>query len=533
MRFLPFSLIMAASITLDLRAETAPPTKAEEQVSTKSGPITGTAKDGVRIYLGIPFAAAPTGDLRWKAPFAPEKWTEPRACTKYGPACPQPIMAESAFLGLSEKDMSEDCLQLNVWTTAKSKEDKLPVMVWIHGGGFILGKSGQSGYDGAELAKRGVVVVSINYRLGILGFLTHAELDKESPDKFSGNYGMLDQLFALQWVQDNIAPFGGDPGNVTVFGESAGGASICMLMASPLSKGLFHKAIVESGHCMRVTRALRWRAEKRDGQESMEKTHGEYVKRVAGEGVNGELKALRGKPWKEIVAEFKHPPILPGISPLDLVCIDGIFLDRQPSNAFDAGKQMAIPLLIGTVKEEGALFARLAEKEKAGHLLELLTETCGSQTDKVVERYPITDPKDGHRAVGTLVGDWFTVGTRATAIAQARVQTKTYVYEFTHTPPFFAAMDLGCTHGSEVPYVFGVLPVAFGFREGDRKLSNQVIGYWVRFAKTGDPNGGEAEKWPAYDPKTDEYLELDLTPKVNRGYHKKESDFFASLKTKE
>jgi para-nitrobenzyl esterase len=508
-------------------------TKADTTVQLKSGPITGTAKDGLRIYLGIPFAAPPTGELRWKAPVAPEKWTEPRGCTKYGPACPQPIMAESGFLGLSEKDMSEDCLQLNAWTTAKSKEDKLPVMVWIHGGGFILGKSGQSGYDGAELAKRGVVVVSINYRLGILGFLTHPELDKESPDKVSGNYGMLDQVLALQWVQDNIAAFGGDPGNVTLFGESAGGASICMLMASPLSKGLFHKAIVESGHCMRVTRVLRWRAEKRDGQESMEKTHAEFVKGLAGGDVSDELKALRAKPWKEVVANFKHPPILPGISPLDLVCVDGRFLDRQPADAFDAGKQMPIPLLIGTVKEEGSLFARLAEMEKADHVRELLTESCGVKTDKVLARYPITDPKEGRLAVGALVGDWFTVGTRATAIAQARVQPKTYVYEFTHTPPFYQAMNLGCTHGSEVPYVFGVLPAGFGFLEGDRKLSSHIIGYWVRFAKTGDPNGDAAKKWPAYDPKSDEYLELDITPKVDRGYHKKESDFFDSLKSKE
>jgi para-nitrobenzyl esterase len=524
--------LLSLMLAEDRADQGPPPPRNDKPVVIGSGPITGVVKGDVRAYLGIPFAAPPVGDRRWRSPVAPEKWTQPRACTKVGPACPQPLMAESSFLEITEKVMDEDCLHLNVWTPAKGKDDKLPVMVWIHGGAFILGRSGQSAYDGAELARRGVVVVSINYRLGPLGFLTHPQLDDESPDKTSGNYGMYDQVFALNWVRDNIVAFGGDPGNVTLFGESAGGASVVLLMASPLGKGLFHKAIVESGHCMMLTRALRWRAEKKDGQEGMEKTHAAYVRRLVGQGEKDELKALRAKPWKDIVQEFHHPPLLPGISSLDLVCVDGKFLDRQPGAVFAAGKQLPLPMVIGTVREEGTLFVKLAEKEKPEELKHMLEEACGPNLEAVLERYPITDANKCHQAVGAFVGDWFTGGARATACCHAAVQPKTYVYEFAHTPPFFAALRLGCTHGSELPYVFHALPRQVGFKDEDAKLSDVVMGYWVRFAQNGDPNGDGAEKWPAYNPRADEYLELTLKPKVRTGYGKSAGDFFDSVRSK-
>lgn len=219
-----------------------------QPVQTTSGPITGTPLNDVLVFKGIPYAKPPVGPLRWRAPVPPEPWDQPRAMTDYGPSCPQP----RASMGGWDRHVfpihqSEDCLYLNVWTPAKAPSDRLPVMVWIHGGGFVQGSGSMRFYDGQNLARRGVVVVTLNYRLGPFGFFNHPALQTESDDGSAGNYGLRDQIAALKWIQDNIAALGGDPGNVTIFGESAGGVSVATLMTSPPAQGLFHKAIAQSG----------------------------------------------------------------------------------------------------------------------------------------------------------------------------------------------------------------------------------------------------------------------------------------------
>jgi para-nitrobenzyl esterase len=271
----PILLVAAASLAFGVqRGDAAAPA-----AKTSTGPITGEERDGVRSFKGIPFAALPVGELRWKPPQQTPPWTEPRACVEFGPACPQ--QGKDLYGPVGE--MNEDCLYLNVWTPAtEDGVGRRPVMFWIHGGGFLFGSGGKPVYDGAELAKRGgVVVVTCNYRLGPFGFLAHPALTAESPQHTSGNYGLLDQIAALQWVQQNIGAFGGDPGCVTIFGQSAGGVSVCALMASPLAKGMFHRAIVHSGS---APGNLHDRA-------AMESLGVEFAKRLG----TDDLKAMRAK----------------------------------------------------------------------------------------------------------------------------------------------------------------------------------------------------------------------------------------------
>jgi para-nitrobenzyl esterase len=408
-----------------------------------SGPITGEEHDGVRSFKGIPFAAPPGGKLRWKPPQPPTPWTKPLACVKFSPACPQKGKDLYGPVG----EMNEDCLYLNVWTPAKSASAKLPVMFWIHGGGFLFGSGGKPCYDGAELAKRGdVAVVSCNYRLGPLGFLAHPALTAESPHHASGNYGIMDQIAALQWVRKNIAALGGDPGNVTIFGQSAGGVSVCALMASPLAKGLFHRAIVHSGSAPGNLHDL----------AAMESLGVEFTKRL---GAN-DLKAMRAKSPDELLAAAKKNTGRVGEGTQDHLCIDGYVLPESLREVFAAGRQHNVPLIAGTTKDEDRLFL---------------------------------------------------AGVQAVIQAMAAIQPKTFSYEFRRTPDYAVAKNLGCFHGVELPYLFRYFPPILQFNADDERLSDLMIGYWARFARTGDPNGGGAPAWPAYDATTQHVQPLDVT----------------------
>ena len=388
-------------------------------IRTTTGPITGDEHDGIRSFKGVPFAAPPVGELRWKPPQPVKPWTEPRLCVKFGPACPQ--QGKDLYGPVGET--SEDCLYLNVWTPAKNADARLPVMFWIHGGGFFVGTGGKPCYDGAELVKRGeVVVVTCNYRLGPFGFLAHPALTAESPNHASGNYGMMDQVAALQWVRENIAAFGGDPGSVTIFGQSAGGVSVCALMASPLAKGLFHRGIVQSGS---APGNLHDRA-------TMESRGIEFAQRLGAD----DLKTMRAKSADEVLAAAKQGSGRVGEGTQDHLSIDGYVLRESLQKTFAGGRQHNVPLLGGTTKDEDRLFF---------------------------------------------------AGLQAVLKPVAAMQPKTFSYEFRRVSDYAAAKKLGCFHGIELPYLFRYFPPMLKFNADDERLSDLMIGCWSRFARTGDP----------------------------------------------
>jgi para-nitrobenzyl esterase len=495
----------------------------EDPVRIAAGPITGETKDGVHIYRGIPFAEPPVGELRWKPPVALKaKWDKPRAMTKFGPACPQP-----GYLGVAEKDMSEDCLHLNVWTPATQVDAKLPVMVWIHGGAFFLGASSQGVYDGLELAKKGVVVVTINYRLGVFGFLAHPALTKESPHKASGNYGLFDQLFALRWVQDNIARFGGDPGNVTVFGQSAGGICVNFLMILPKSKGLFQRAIVQSGgYADLPSGIIRRRDRDHKGHDCLERLGTAFAKRLGVAEEDAVLKAMRAKPWREVLKAFPIDVRIADLKPTQFLGVDGYLIPDDWKTRREA-KQPRVPLLLGTVADEGGSFALLAGD--ADHIRATFKRVCGEHCDQALKLYPVDTRAAAKEAIAAFLGDVFVAGTRQLARRHVKDQPKTYLYQFTRIPPPYAKVGKGATHACELGYVFHVLPEGMGLEEGDDKLSKAIMDYWVSFARTGDPNHKGAPTWPAYDADKDVYLRLDTTIKPATHLRKKYCDFFDEL----
>jgi para-nitrobenzyl esterase len=412
-----------------------------EPVRLASGPIAGEGRHGVRSFKGIPFAAPPVGDLRWKPPQPVAPWTEPRACLAFGPACPQ--QGKDLYGPVGEQ--SEDCLYLNVWTPADRPDARLPVMVWIHGGGFMFGSGGKPCYEGAELARRGgVVVVTCNYRLGPFGFLAHPALTAESPQRASGNYGMMDQIAALRWVQQSIAACGGDPGCVTIFGQSAGGVSVCALMASPLAKGLFHRAIVQSGSA----------PGKLHDRATMEACGVEFAQRLGA----ADLPALRAQPAGALLAAVQPGSGRVGEGTLDHLCVDGYVLPETPGTVFAAGRQINVPLLAGTTKDEDRLFL---------------------------------------------------AGVQAVVQAMAAIQPQTFNYEFRRVADYAAARTLGCFHGSELPYLFHYFPPLLQSNAADEQLSDLVIGYWTRFARTGDPGDAGVSTWPAYSATTPHVQPLD------------------------
>jgi para-nitrobenzyl esterase len=502
----------------------AEPAEFKDPIHIAPGPITGETKDGVHIYRGIPFAEPPVGESRWKPPVALKaKWDKPRAMTKFGPACPQP-----GYFGISDKDMSEDCLHLNIWTPAKRADAKLPVMVWIHGGAFFLGASSQSVYDGLELAKKGVVVVTINYRLGVFGFLAHPALTKESPHKASGNYGLFDQLFALSWVQDNIAHFGGDPGNVTVFGQSAGGICVNFLMILPKSKGLFQRAIVQSGgYADLPSGIIRRRDRDHKGHDSLEKLGTAFAKRLGVAEEEDVLKAMRAKSWREVLKAFPVDIRVADLKPTQFLGVDGYLIPDDWKTSREA-KQTRVPLLLGTVADEGETFAFLAGD--ADHIRGTFKRVCGKRCDEAFKLYPTDTSAHAKKAITAFVGDVFVAGTRQLARRHVKDQPKTFLYQFTRVPPPYAKVGKGATHACELGYVFHVLPDGNEVEDADRKLSLAIMDYWVAFARSGDPNHKGAPAWPAYDADKDIYLKLDATIKPATHLRKKYCDFFDELR---
>lgn len=487
-----------------------------EMVQLDSGPITG-AKGEVEgreiwTFKGIPYAAPPVDDLRWRPPQPVTPWAEPLACTSFGPACPQPAQSELFYLDAGPTD--EDCLYLNVWSPAESPEERLPVMVWIHGGSFKTGSGSMAVYDGQTLAALGVVVVTINYRLGPLGFLAHPALSAESSEGVSGNYGLLDEIAALRWVQTNIGGFGGDPANVTVFGESAGAISILDLLVSPLAEGLFAKAIVQSGilldHGFGVSTT---------GTLEVAETAGEDFAEQSGADATGDVaEQLRAKTPEELLAVAEAvaaPSVMEGGLNWKPVA-DGYVLPDLPSKLWLAGEQRDIPLLIGSNADEGNTF--LAGLTTSADEFEAQMQgVFGAYAEEALALYPITGPDDIVPTFSRMLTEVGFTSTVRLAARSMSATSPTFVYQFTHVP---LKNPLGAFHGVEIPYVFGTVDLFRGLgtiEQVDRDLSAEIMGYWTRFAATGDPNGGSGPDWPAYEAATDRYLELGDTIQVEVG----------------
>lgn len=484
-----------------------------DPVRVEQGLVSGAPgkNPDVRVYRGIPYAAPPVGDLRWKAPQPPAPWTDVRAATDYSNDCwQQPYPPAAAIYQSKLRPLSEDCLYLNIWTTAKSAKDRLPVMFWIHGGGFTRGAGSGAAYDGEFLARKGVVVVTINYRLGIFGFFAHPALTAESEHHASGNYGLLDQIAALQWVKRNIAAFGGDPDRVTIFGESAGSWAVSELMASPLGKGLFQRAIGESGGSFSPMTSLA------DGEKAGEKLVASFTQGIT----NDVLKTLRAVSAQDLLKA--------GSSEVVRAIVDGFVLPQSVYEIFAHGKQNDVPLLLGNNANEGTTLVPQGAGVKAAMFTQGAKTRYGALADQFLKIYPADSDEEAVKSFYSAYRDQAFGWEMRT---WARLQTKTgrqlsYLYYFTRVAPGPLGQRLGAFHALEIAYVFGNFPWPFSWDDSDHKLSDIISSYWVNFATTGNPNGEGLPKWPAYSAQSDQALELGDKIAVRSETNKAGLDFY-------
>jgi para-nitrobenzyl esterase len=492
--------------------------KKPDIIQLHSGPISGKAKDGVRVFSGIPYAAPPVGALRWKPPQEVTSWTQVRTCTDFSASCPQPKQQETG-------KFSEDCLYLNVWTSAKKPDEKLPVMVWIHGGAFNFGSAAQPEYNGRNLAKKGVVVVTINYRLGPLGFLVHPLLSKESAHGISGNYGLLDQIAALKWVQKNIAAFGGNPDQVTIFGQSAGSRSVSLLMISPLSSGLFHRAIAQSGGPIIGSEYLN--PVFNGNMANVSKMGQTLASKLGCDKASDVLAAMRAKSAQEIVEKADCKTSLFDEGLFFAPVFDGYVLPKNPLTAF-SGSQHDVPIIVGSTLNEGNLYLADEKDLSVEKYKYFLKARFADNSEKAFKMFPAHLATDVTRAIDNIV----TVAANAQParfVAQSMEQkkSKAYLYQFTRMPGTALARKLGVHHGVDIAYVFGNMNKAEGYDDKDMQLSSKMMAYWVNFAKTGNPNGHGLAHWPAYKSKSDINLEFSDTIRTNRNLFQKECDFIS------
>ncbi len=462
--------------------------QAEPIASTPAGKLRGEVAGEVHVFKGIPYALAPTGTGRWKPPVAVPPWTGVRDATQFGPACVQPKSRPGSLYADDPPAMSEDCLSLNVWAPKDARS--APVFVWIHGGALTTGWSSQTLYDGARLAGRGVVVVSINYRLGILGYLAHPQLSAESPQKISGNYGLLDHIEALRWVKRNIAAFGGDPANVTIAGESAGALSVMYLMASPQAHGLFAKAIAQSAYMISMPELKRARF----GEQAAEG----IGSRVAAAAGAPDLNALRSMDAMQLTDAAARTGYFP------LGTVDGHVLPGQLVEVFDRGEQAKVPILTGFNSGEirSLRFLAAPVPADAAKYEAAIRSRYADLADDFLKLYPGTALEESTLAIprDAMYG-WTSerLVKKQTALGHA-----SYLYFFDHGYPAADGAGLHAFHASELPYVFGTADRTSAFwpkipaTEVESMLSDAMIGYWTSFARTGEPRAANQPDWPAY-----------------------------------
>jgi para-nitrobenzyl esterase len=487
-------------------------------VSVNTGSLRGSVTpDGVAVFKGIPFAQPPIGDLRWREPLPPNSWSGVREATSFSAPCIQ-----GGALG--EKS-SEDCLYLNVWTPQWPMKHPAAVMVWIHGGGNFAGSGIEPIFDGRNLARHGVVLVTINYRLGVFGFLAHPALSKESPHHVSGNYGLLDQIRALHWVQDNIAKFGGDPHNVTLFGESAGSLDVNLLMTSPLTRGLFERVIGESGPVVAPPPLAR---EEQKGEALAAKLG------IMGDQVLAQLRALSGAELQRSAGQG-----LAFLGPALGVNVDGWLFPESPLKAFADGRELHVDLLLGSNSQE----LQRPFFPMSGGLRQAISEQYGQLAPRALALYDLAGTAEPQADVelGTVMAQWSTdTQFRCGSVAELAWHTAAgntgYQFQFSRSEP--GKETLGAPHGSEVAYVFGNLGAAGqpprNYDETDRRISEDMQEYWTNFAKTGNPNGGNLPHWPKFDPDRRAYLNFtNHGPVAGEGLRRKVCELYAEyLKAK-
>ena len=470
-------------------------------IDTYQGQLRGYWADEprqIRGFKGIPYARPPIGDLRWRPPQAAQNWQGVRQASEPGPACWQPTRVEQFVWSRGAFAASEDCLYLNVWSTA-SADDPAPVMVWFHGGAHTAGMGHDRIFDGTRLAEHGVVAVTINYRLGPFGFLAHKALVDESDHDSAGNYGLLDKIAALNWVRDNIAQFGGDPANVTIFGQSAGSQSVCALMASPLARGLFHKAIGQSAACVDAT--------PRKDEAGLERGS------ALVEALDGatDLTAMRAATPQQIMQAAEAS----NWASASRIVTDGWVLPKSPDAIYAAGEQTQVPLLLGYLSNEGYLLFPLNEQLDQEGLHAYAERIAGDQADALLINYSDTlagSPGLAQREISTDL--FMAYGMHRWATHHQRSGQPTYLYFMDHKPPAFrlyvpgnpdlelagGARSAGAYHSGDLAYVFAnTRLVGVDWQEEDHALSQQIAQYWTNFARSGDPNGAGLPQWPRFD----------------------------------
>jgi para-nitrobenzyl esterase len=518
-------------VAIVLCAAVVSPASGADRVKTANGIVESAEppKDGVRSFKGIPFAQPPVGDLRWREPQPVENWSGVRRADKFGPTCMQRLSPNADYWFRGD-GMSEDCLYLNVWTPAKSGREKLPVLVYIFGGGFQNGDGSEPRYDGGRMAREGIVAVSLNYRTNVFGFFVHPELTKESPHHASGNYGLLDQVAALEWVQKNIAAFGGDPKRVTIAGESAGSISVSALMASPLSRNLIAGAICESGAAI-ASLPPRPLAEAEQ--------NGEKFAAAAGAASLAALRAMTAQQIQDAAAKAQ------GIR--FSTAMDGYFLSKTLTEIGLAGEQAKVPLLAGSNTEEQGPRAVLAGGEPTpGVLAEAIRKSYGDKAGPVVKAYDATSTDQVFEAAMHLASARFiSYGTwKWTELHMQTGGKPVYRYLYAKVRPAYLGMPgqpppaapppggggaqqmqapRGAVHSAEIQYAMGNLDLdtRYAWEPADRDVSKTMQAYFVNFIKTGKPDGPGLPPWPAYRPETNyQRMRIDVTSQAEPEPHR-------------
>lgn len=510
---MPRKSLILASLLMGLAAmpQTRANTPSETMVTIQNGTLEGIREpnSNIRSFKGVPFAAPPVGDLRWHPPTPVTNWDGVRPAKAFGPRAMQlPVFGDMQF---RSNGMSEDCLYLNVWTPAESKEARLPVLLYFYGGGFIAGDGSEPRYDGQSVAEHGIVTVTANYRLGVFGFLAHPELTAESPHHASGNYGLLDQVAALSWVRNNIAAFGGDPERITIAGESAGSISVSALMASPLSRDMIAGAIGESGSILETLAPA--------PLETAEAL-GRRIAAGLGIGEAPSLEQLRAMPAQQLM-ETARDAGFQWFSPT----LDGYFFPQPPEAIFTAGEQAKVPLLAGVNSQEMGFAALLGNQAPTvENYKQALKRIYPEHSDAVFIAYPATNPDEVMDAAQDLASDRFiSFGTwKWIDLATKTGGQPTFYYLYAHprpamrpelgkVAPGFAGgiveteeprpRDRGAVHSAEIEYALGNLHLnkVFAWNEEDEQVSRLMQSYFIRFIQTGNPNGPDLPEWPRFD----------------------------------
>lgn len=455
-------------------------------VVTEQGSLSGNSDGSISSFLGVPFAAPPVGARRWQSPAPPAHWTGVRGATAFANSCyqpdPPPLFGPYTEEFMAGPAPSEDCLYLNVWAPADTSR-KHPVMVWLHGGGFLGGSGAVEIYNGANLAKKGVVVVTVNYRVGPFGYLAHPELSRENPHGVSGNYGLMDQIAALEWVARNIDRFGGDPANVTLAGQSAGAISVADLLVSPSAKSLFHKAILQSAVTMGKPTPTQSEA------QTMGRTFVDYLGATSAQQLRDmPADKIQAAVWLPIKASEGMPRVV--FQPN----VDGYLVAQDPMLPRSA-PFLDLPVITGFTADE-----RLGPPTTtASQFVANVRQRFGGQADMVLSLYPHSSDAQASASAKTLASDGYQAALAQWADGQQSGGNRVYTYIFEHSPPVATPPSFGAFHTAEVPYVFGVLDTHRRPYDGqDRKLSEQIQHFWIDFMKTGNPTPGAGSAWAPY-----------------------------------